>query len=104
MLPLTNKTELYSILFFNWLLYKWKKVSGNFATGHFIRYATPTLCQPIASMMLCTGVEEKRNGEEKQGGEVEGRDGSNGARNQVNIGYTTEVWEAIFIKIMKHKF
>lgn len=51
-------------------------------------------------------VEEKRNGEEKQGGEVEGRDGSNGARNQVIFGltYTTEVWEAIFIKIMKHKF
>ena len=59
---------------------------------------------PIASMMLCTGVEEKRNGEEKQGGEVEGRDGSNGARNQVLFGYTTEVWEPIFIEIMKHKF
>ena len=50
-------------------------------------------------VMYWSGREEKRNGEEKQGGEVEGRSGSDGARNQVIFGYTTKVWEAIFIKI-----
>ena len=53
-------------------------------------------------VMYWSGREE--NGEEKQGGEVEGRGGSNGARNQVIFGYTTEVWEPIFVKSMKHKF
>ena len=46
---------------------------------------------PIASMMEWKRRETRRGGGGRRGG-------SNGARNQVIFGCTTEVWEPIFIK------